>query len=201
MPEDFVSVTDLEIFLGVTEGSLTPELASLAVNAAQATVRNYLQQEITYNSETIRLDGTGKSLLRLPQRPVREVASVTESGTSLTVVDDYLRDRSFLVRVDCFWVKGVRNVEVQYGHGWDVSDLSDSQSDYIPVPADIILATLSAARRFYQQQGTTSTGSVISEKMGDYSYRLSDEAQQAAGNDLITAEKAVLDWYKVGGAG
>lgn len=177
-------------------------LASIAVAAAQAVVRNYLAQTITrVTDDDIYLDGTGKPWLRLPQRPVISVASVTENGSALDSSDYLLRD-SYLLRADRHsrWCQGNRNIEVVYTHGYDTaaldSDTSDSDFDTTHVPADISLVALILARRFYDKAQTGEQGILRSETIGSYSYTLESSA---AGSEMLDAERAVLDVYRVEG--
>jgi len=196
----------------VAESSLTAALADLALAAGQAAVRKYLDQEITFVADdVILLDGFGKPWLRLPERPVRAVTLVEEGdGTTAdfeTVdADDYVVRRSLLFRVDgTGWAPGNVNVRVTYDHGWDVGEVdsdSDSDFDHPNVPADIVLATLSAARRMYEHMGDEPQATdIIQESIGGYSYTLSSEARKSAGVDLLAAEKIILDRYRAVGAG
>lgn len=192
-------------------GSLTAGLADLALAAAQQAVRQYLDQEITYVAGDVAiLDGNGKPWVRLPERPVRSVISVEEGdGTAsdfATVdADDFVVRRSILYRVDgAVWTVGNVNLRVTYNHGWDVGQIdSDSDSDYSNtnnVPADIILATLSAARRMYEGLGTTAdTSDIVQETMGSYSYTRDSKAVQSGAVELIPAERMILNRYRMPG--
>lgn len=199
---DFIGVDDLATFMSADASSLDAALASLAISAAQAVVRNYLGQTITHvTDDDVFLDGTGKPWLRLPQRPVISVESVTENGTSVST-DDYLLRDAYLLRADRHsrWCMGNRNIEVVYTHGYDTaaldSDTSDSDFDATHVPADISLVALILARRFYEKAQTGEQGILRSETIGSYSYTLESSA---AGSEMLDAERAVLDSYRVEG--
>lgn len=196
----------------VATSALNAGLADLTLAAAQASVRKYLDQEITFVSgDIVLLDGNGKPWLRLPERPVRAVTTVEEGdGTTadFEAVEavDYVLRRSILYRVDGgSWTPGNVNIRVTYDHGWDVGEVdSDSDSDFDSpnVPGDIVLATLSAARRLYENTGTGgSSGDIVQETIGSYSYTLSSEARRAGGVGLIDAEKLIIERYRFGGAG
>jgi len=196
----------------VATSALNAGLADLTLAAAQASVRKYLDQEITFVSgDIVLLDGNGKPWLRLPERPVRAVTTVEEGdGTTadFEAVEavDYVLRRSILYRVDGgYWTPGNVNIRVTYDHGWDVGEVdSDSDSDFDSpnVPGDIVLATLSAARRLYENTGTGgSSGDIVQETIGSYSYTLSSEARRAGGVGLIDAEKLIIERYRFGGAG
>lgn len=165
-------------------------------------MRNYLDQVITLvDDDEVTLDGTGTRLLRLPERPVRRVASVVEDDTELTETTDYILRDSILIRVDTFWSKGTANVTVNYDHGWDVVGDSDSDSEFFPVPADISLVTLSAARRAYNTLGIQSLPvDIKSETIGAYSYTTNSSTEDSLVDlTLLSAEKYVLDPYKFRG--
>jgi hypothetical protein len=208
MPIDYIGRGDLATYMGVASTDLSAALADLAVAAAMASVRSYVDQEITFHqNHSIRLDGSGTSRLRLPERPVRLVVSVTEDDTVLAATEYVLRD-SILVRLGgCAWsTLNPVNVAVVYSHGYDTGaidvDVSDSDFDALHIPADLVLATLSAARRTYEHLGATpALAGVRSETIGAYSYTLEDSQAGAAGVDLIDAERKVLDRYRYRGSG
>lgn len=211
--DHFVGLGDLAAFMGIATADLSTALADLALSAAENRVRQYTDQRITVVSgDLVYLDGNGRTKLRLPERPVRSVTLV-EEGTGDPVwaavdADDYhLRD-SVLIRWDgAPWYAGEANYRVTYTHGYDVgavdSDWSDSDYDAQHVPADLSLATLSLARRIYEnlgsEAGAGSLGGIKQETIGSYSYTLSSANEAAAGVELILAEKAVLDSYRMNG--
>lgn len=204
---DFISRADLAAFLDVELASLDNALSALAVASAQASVRKYLDQEITYVASDERLvDGTGTRILRLHERPVRGVNLVEDSDGNTVDATTYVLRRNQLIFLDAetVWEKGLANYTVTYSHGWNTGQVdSDSDSDFetLSVPADIVLVTLALARRVYQHGGEDAQGELKSESIGDYSYTLADDAEQVAGVKLNAAEQAVLDRYRVGGAG
>lgn len=226
----YIAIGDLATFLGVATTALNAALADLAVAAAQAKVRRFLNQEITYHAaDVLYMDGNGTRRIRLPERPVRNVALVEEGisdSTWMSLVDPIWQnlvepptwvtlDSSFyhvrgavLVRWDgLMWRSGYANLRVTYDHGYDVgaidSDTSDSDYNAPHVPADISMVTLALARRMYADMGATAAmaGSVKQETIGSYSYTLTDAAEKAAGVDLVYAEKSVLEAYRIKGAG
>lgn len=189
--EPFIGITDLEAFLdGVTldPGDL---LIAIALDSACTSVRTYLDQQVNYLADDeVILDGTGRKRLRLPERPVRDVATVELDGEEVT--DDlYFRRRSTLIRSDGLdWTTGDGNIAVTYSHGWNIEETSDED---LPVPADIRLAALCIARRIIDQAGEDA-GTISSESIGGYSYTLSTVAEPV---ELTKPEKAVLSRYKL----
>lgn len=210
--DHYVGLGDLAAFMGTTTAALNTALADLAVSAAESRVRKYIDQTITLVSgDVVYLDGNGRYKLRLPQRPVRSVALVEEGYGDPTWetldADSYHLRGSILIRWDgAKWMPGQANVRVTYTHGYDVgaidSDFSDSDFDAQHVPADLSLATLSLARRIYENLGASADGAVgdiKQETIGSYSYTLSTAVEQAAGVELLQAERFVLDAYKMNG--
>lgn len=211
--DHYVGLGDLAAFMGTTTSALSTALADLALSAAEQTVRKYIDQHITLVSgDLVYLDGNGRRKLRLPERPVRAVTLVEEgSGDPVWTAldsDNYHLRGSVLIRWDGgVWLPGEANIRVTYTHGYDVgavdSDFSDSDYDSQHVPADLSLATLSLARRVYENLGAeadaAAVGGIKGETIGAYSYQLSTAAEEAAGVSLIQAEKFVLDAYKMNG--
>lgn len=199
--EQYVTLEDLAEFLRVDESDLAPG-AQLALDAAQAAVRRYLDQDITLVIDDVEVhDGRGKGRIRLRQRPVREVTEVVVDGVPLD--GDLWAVRNHMVELvdyyDAFpWGRG--NVVITYSHGWDTELSYEYEIDEM-VPADIRWATLSASRRTYLDFGEDEgTGAVQSETIGAYSYQTASELRQAAaaaGTDLYPPELAILDRYRV----
>lgn len=206
--DHFVGLGDLAAFMGTTTAALNTALADLALSAAEQRVRQHTDQRITLVSgDLIYLDGNGRRKLRLPERPVRTVTLVEEgSGDPIWTAldaDNYHLRGSILIRWDgSVWAPGEANIRITYTHGYDVgavdSDWSDSDYDSQHVPADLSLATLSLARRIYENLGEASgtLGEIKQETIGAYSYTLTSSF---AGVELIAAEKAILDSYKMNG--
>lgn len=221
MASAFIGVGDLAVLLDVDPSTLDAANANLAVAAAMQKVRKYLNQVLTYvQNDVAFIDGNGKFRIRLTERPVRKITKIEEEGsndvwTELPTTDYRLKDARYgiVVRQDGgVWAAGYANLRVTYDHGWNVnpqidSDASDSDfdTDLNAMPADIVLVTLSLARRVYENLGSASgagtAGNIKQETIGAYSYTLSSAAEKAAGVNLLGAEKAVLDDYRMEGAG
>lgn len=192
MLPDYVTVEGLMDFMGV---DTIPETnATLAADSAMQTVRRYMEQAITLVEDDLETH-TGKGLvtIRLRQRPVRAVLSVTV-GTVLLTADEFTLQGAVLRRVASTFPKGVA-VEIVYDHGWDTELDSDSGDDYDPVPADIVLVTLSIASRRVRNMGEDET--LRSETIGQYAYSRFDPSAVRRDADLLQAEAAVLDRYTV----
>lgn len=211
--DHWVGLGDLAAFMDVAVADLDTALANLALSAAEQRIRNYTDQQITYlANDLVYLDGNGRRKLRLPERPVVSVISVEEgSGDPVWTVldaDNYHLRGSVLIRWDgSVWNAGEANVRVTYHHGWLTSaigvdsDISDSDFTAGYIPADLSLATLSMARRVYEDLGTSggTLGDIKQETIGSYSYTLSTVNEAAGGVELTLPERAVLDSYKMNG--
>lgn len=188
--EPYVTLDDLEAFM---QTDLTAD-AQLYLDAAQEIVRGYLGQDITFVADDEEIhDGRWRLRVRLRQRPVRDVTSVTVDGTELNPDTEYRLDGAIITKTDEVpFTVGTDNIVVVYDHGWDVPGTSDVE---FPVPADIRLVTLSIARRAFQNAGATD-GTLSGETIGNYSYTR-DAATTSQQGSLLLAESAVLDRYVI----
>jgi hypothetical protein len=190
---DWITLENLADYMDAD--TLPLESSELAIAAACQSIRKYLDQEITYVEDDIELrNGRGKYRIRLRERPVREVTLVEVDGTELDSTLWHHRS-GILERIDGFaFPRGIANIAITYSHGWDVEESSDA--DYLGIPADLKLVTLSAAARGVRSVGT-DTG-MESETIGQYSYkRGTNDAKASSGLDLTFAEMATLDRYAV----
>lgn len=200
MPEPYVSQDELELFM---EKALDDDLATLSLNAAMASVRKFVGQEITFRADDeVELDGTGKDSLLLPQRPVRKLTTVTEDGgdvdlATLLLRDDMLFKRSSWTTWGTTWSYGRGNVKVKYDHGWDVGDETSSAGGdpEFQVPADIVLITLGVGRRAYNDGGEFADD-VAGETIGNYSYTEAATAAVLEAAKLLGGEKMILEMYR-----
>ena len=92
----FVTVAEMEAAL---QRDLDEAAATEALDAACQMIRDYLGQQLDYvTNEVIRLHGTGRRTILLPELPVNAVdaVTVTDQGatTVLTVADWYVDSRS-----------------------------------------------------------------------------------------------------------
>lgn len=192
MLDDYITIDDLADYMEAD--TLVTENALTAIWAAEAAVRGYLDQDITSSYGVEIRDGQNKQVMRLRQRPVRRVDSVTVDGVALTS-DEWKLRGARIALPDGYFTYGLDNVAVQYLHGYD---LTSHGGDY-PIPADIRLVTISVARRVYVTRGS-GTNNEESEQIGKYSYTTKDRYNPAqASNDvaLLVSEMRVLDGYRI----
>ena len=179
----FVTVAELEAAL---QRDLNDAAATEALDAACQAIRDYLGQQLDYIvNEVVRLHGTGRRTILLPQLPVNAVdaVSIVDNGTTTVLVAaDWWVDRQsgVLFRVGTNgdrWPAGIANITVTYDHGYAV------------VPSSIRQVAISVASRLYTE--ATLTPGMRSEQLGASSYVRDDSA--AAG--LSSTAKQVLDRY------
>jgi hypothetical protein len=192
---NFATVAELAAYLARDIDNADPS-ALLALSLASDTVRAYIGQEITsVEDDEITLDGTGTTLVLLPELPVTEISSVVEDGLDLTEDEDYYwsaqgevirveprwegitrveRPYESLKRVERRWLKKPRAVVITYSHG------------YATVPGPVKAATLALAGRIID-----SPSGVKQETIGAYSVTYSSGTPTLADN-----EARLLDQYR-----
>ena len=139
----FVTVAELEAAL---QRDLDDAAATEALDQACQAIRDYLGQRLDWvENEVIRLHGTGRRTILLPELPVNAVDAVSvtdnEATTALVATDWWVDGRSgVLFRVGTNgtrWPGGVANIQVTYDHGYQV------------VPSSIAGVAMSLASRIY----------------------------------------------------
>jgi hypothetical protein len=158
---------------------------------ASASVRNYMRQEVTETTTTVRLRvRNGK--VRLPQRPVTDVATVANVNGGPVMYSSWEGFDTINVSsnvLDTFaWEPfryGIAAVDVTYTHGWN------------PVPDDIIGVVCSIVMRALGREPVDA--GMTTESIQGYSYTLGSAAA-AGGFGMLQAERDILDTYaRVGG--
>lgn len=173
-----ISGTDLATYLQITYSSGDTALAQ-AVTLACGLVTGYTGQGIESTTYTHTLLINSDQTIRLPQRPVTAVTSVTIDGTVLTSGTDYDWDGlSYMIALDGYTpADDVFTASVVYVAG------------YASVPADVKAATLSVGAALYN-----GAPGVTSESIDDY--RVSYETSRGAGG-LNEYERSILKRYRV----
>lgn len=191
MLDDYITLDDLADYMEAD--TLVVENALTAIWSAQQAVRMYLGQDITSSVGVETRDGQNKQVLRLRQRPVRRVDYVAVDGVQLTS-DSWKLRGSRIALPDGYFTYGLDNIQVQYLHGYDLT----SHNSAYPIPADIRLVTLSAARRGYVASGPSGHDEET-ETIGKYSYTTKARYDPGEAYDLeiLESEKRVLDRYKI----
>lgn len=163
---------------------------------ASAVIRNYTKQAFTASRATQRLRPVGYRI-RLPRRPVAAVHSVglIINMSLLNMVgwtwdganEIWLADMGIVINLPesaSEWLANHTPVaEVDYTAGY-----TDVPSDVVGVACSMIARNLSAP----------AGGGIISQAVGEYTYRLSDAAAQGP-LTLTDSEKEILSVYRPNG--
>lgn len=174
--------------------SVDPTRATALISDASAVVRSYTKQQFTTSQSTERIRPIGFRI-KLPQRPVVSVdgLSLLLNNATPAPFPGWYWDGS-----DEVWLLGESQIinlaeellytlryetpvaEITYTHGYDT------------VPDDVVAVVCSMVTRTLTAPGL---GGVVSEGVGEYTYRLSDTAVQGA-LTMTESEKAVLSSYR-----
>lgn len=193
----FISVDDLGTYMDQDLSS--SDLAVIAVNAACQSVRTYLNRPLNLITETVTVDGTGTDALLL-NGPVVDVDSISIDGTEVDA-SEYVLGLSSVYRLNSWWPPGRRNIEVVYTHGYavDESDVGADSGDVgAPdrMPDDIREVALELAQAVVNSGGSSASGAITSETIGEYAYTVDAGSAQAAGGGLNDNQKARLNPYR-----
>ena len=170
-----------------------------AIEEATASIQNYCQQVISYESnDSVTVDGHGGRKIFLPELPVISVSAVYEDGDLLTVNVDYkLGENGVLHRLNGYWQAGVQNYRIVYTHG------------LATIPEDILGVCVRASSRIYQaglraksQNGIIGVSNMA---LGDYQVGYASDAGGGVGEGvmgvsaarmLLLSEKDILNRYR-----
>lgn len=122
------TLDDLAAKLQKNVADLNTSAAQLALQGATAVVQATARQRLVrVDDDTVTLIGGCNPWMRLPERPVRSVASAALDGTALTVGT---ADGTYRLRGDHLWLSsgwqtpcyGPSEVAVVYSHGYDLDE-------------------------------------------------------------------------------
>lgn len=158
-----ITLDDAAEYLGASDDDL-PELQRV-VDAAEAAIAKRVSLPFTDATITDVIDG-GVDELVLSIAPISAVAQVVDR-TDNTVLDPELYDvdpdRGFVIKEHGFFARGRRRWAVDYTAGYTAGQ----------VPDDLQQAVLLLAQTWWSNRGSGG-GQTVSEKIGDYSYTLSE---------------------------
>ena len=188
MPELLATVAELRLFL--EDPTLDEERSELFLRLASGEARGYTGNLFdSVEDDVVRLNGTGTSVLLLPEAPVADVSSIVQAvgladeleldlpGPTAAGVVEWDED-GVLERIDGgVFARRRRYYAVTYSHGFDV------------VPDEVKAVVLRVAAR-----GFESPDGVRQEALGRYSYTVAGEA---AGIGLYAPDRRDLDPYFV----
>lgn len=189
---------DLEDRLGrdLTAGEAARATALLA--DASALVRSYTRQDFTLVEDDVAVLRVQGGEIRLPKRPVTEVASVVAIGGSDALPDvaisdwvwdglDIIRigDGSCVINLPEVWWDDEDGYPGTYRVTWSHGDAT-VPAGVVRVVCGVVLRTLTAP---------SMAGGVTSETVGPYSYRM-DQPGQGLSVSLTQADKDDLADYR-----
>jgi hypothetical protein len=169
----FAAAADLATRLGITLTAGETTDADTLLELASDIIRSDTGQTIdAVASDTLTRPGSWDNRIRLPERPVTDVNSVTLDGTALAETDEWYQVGDELVRVSGTWGGPEAVLVVDYDHGWAT------------VPAGVKGVCLEMVARVW-----VNPGSVQQEGYG------SEQVTYPAGNGLLPtdAELRTLD--------
>jgi hypothetical protein len=172
-------IASVRVFLGSLSLNYTDAEIQAAIDWACATVETYCNRTFTAADYTETYDGNGQDVLYLRQYPINSVTSITLDDDTLDS-DDYTVEDTGIYYEDG-WTKDRRNIVVVYNAG------------YSTIPADLHMVATRLAADLVNMTG--QSGTIQSEKIGDYSYTLS-AAATGQDNALNAGYRAALAKYR-----
>jgi len=143
-----ITLANLKIYLKVSAADYDTELEML-INMVSPLMLAEIGHNPVYATYTsIKLDGTGRAGLDIPNFPIVEATSLKENGITLTEGTDFLvyKGSGYLKRIsgtleggysEAKWGKGCQNIEISYKAGYWVQS---EESGVDEMPKDIQLA-------------------------------------------------------------
>lgn len=139
----FATLAQTKEWLGIT-GTADDALLTRMLDAATASMEQYMARKILSASYTERRNGTGGNVLTLRNRPVTAVSSVVSDGMTLAISDGkatgYMFDDSALYYIGNAFSRGMQNVTVAYTAG------------YASAPADLVQACIEIVGAKYKER-------------------------------------------------
>lgn len=173
----FATADDLTARMGdLTEAEQSQATRLLADASNLIRMTADYQQISRVDSDTVTLRGSGTQVLRLPQRPVRDVTAVA----GLTVAVWRWDGGDLLTRVDGYCWDGP--ITVTYSHGFDVDDIAYQVA--VSVACDAVKRTLTNPEMIRQRS------------IDDYSETLADARASLMPGEQDTIRQAfgVTTW-------
>jgi hypothetical protein len=196
---------DLENLLQIDVGAEPDSTVAWYIAAAQAAAEQYCHRHFDYNAgEVETLDGDGQAtIIQVDRWPIISVASIVESGVTLTAGTDYLGyfasgtiRRTSGGRIKRAWRNDLQGIVVTYDGGYQEEQAGDGAT----APSDLILAITRIAGRLFKSGAQPVGGvpsSVTLEGIGSIGYAASKVTAPVLITDLVLVadEKAGLDPY------
>jgi len=159
------------------------------INAMSATFARKLLEPVVYTSySSEKVNGSGRTILRLPQRPVVTLTTVVEDDVTLTEDTDFYchYDAGYLEKEDgATWNKGIKNIELTFTAGYYLTTQATTED---PIPSDFQLAMLSQCAKEWQTQKHKT--------WGEESRSLSEESVSLMPNTLLPEFLETIKRYR-----
>jgi hypothetical protein len=179
----YVTLADYEAWVGPIADAADVNRATVSLDAACDTVRQYICQTIDLvEDDVIEVTGSGTHVILLPELPVGSVSSVQDEDAE--EVDDWVLQDSGRLWLDTGW-RHNHLYSVTYSHGWAAEE----------VPSDIKITTYRMAG-FYAREALGQA--VSTESIGGYSvgYTTPGEAMRTGAmyqrSPLLALEKRII---------
>lgn len=192
----FAEVSDVEALLGPLT-SVERRQVRLHLDLVSDAMRGVMGQTITVGSSTVELSGTWDRVLRLPERPVTAVTSVTVNGVELlegtgwTLTPRGLRRGTVAQWGEYTGTPGAVGGTVPNWGGPDTTIGVDYTHGYTVVPGDLKAVCLGSMER----RLSTPAG-VRSETLEDYQVTYMSEAAMAGPVSFTDDDRRILGRYQ-----
>jgi hypothetical protein len=169
---EFASASDLAARLGITLTDVETARATALLDIASGLVQDEAKQTIErVDGEVYTLPGTTDETIRLPQRPVISVSSVTLDGTELVEGSDWYLDGNIVRRIPAttLVLAGGGLLEEAFsfpygtGFGWPTQTIAITYShgyDAANVPQTVKAIVLEAVVRVWVNPGSVARETV-----------------------------------------
>lgn len=142
-----ITLDEIKDYLAILDLSQDGILEVL-INAVSETFENHVGRkfvETTYTS--LKIDGSGHSILWLPNWPVVSLSTVKENGSTLVKDTDFkvYDDIGALVKISGVWAEGFQNIEVTYKAGYQLAPKMGFDSGSTEPAIGAILASASGS--------------------------------------------------------
>ncbi|MHB1001276.1 MAG: hypothetical protein ACYC27_18690 [Armatimonadota bacterium] len=170
------ALTDLATVKVYTGTTYSDAEIQLAINTVSREIENYCNRMFNPADYSIKLNGSGRQALVLPQFPVLSVTSIVMDEVAVAAADYEIDSGAGILYHDYRWTKGARNITIVYRAG------------YTTIPPDIsMIATKMAVDHL---QRLSRDISLKSETLSKHSWTAFTNAE------MTTNYNVVLSHYK-----
>lgn len=192
----FATADDLAARLGLTLTDAEQARATTLLDLATGLIQDEAKQTILLvTDDVLSIPGTTDEMIKLPQRPVISVASVTLDGVPLTEGSDWYRDGNVIARIPAITtvltgglIDEAFTFPMGTGFGWPAQTLEITYTHgYAVVPESVKAICLEMVVRVW-----VNPGSVARETVGNTATVYDNMRFSPAGLLLTAAEQRVI---------